>query len=220
MKKNNKHKKITDDKNTINSIIKKVENIEINNNIEEYIDDKYDKNRLIKRYNNFKNTYLDDCELIKEGLKIRHQNIPEDISENIAKFIIKKYEKDNTCVWCKGVDKKYKFTGDLHSSKYQDSIEVKCFTSNGPSQFGPNKKFSVLYFLDLRKWIENKIVLWKINLNDKSLEFKNIKINKTQTMEDQFKQGRRPHIGWNKIYTQTSGFCEKIYEGTFENIFE
>jgi len=98
-------------------------------------------------------------------------------------------------------------------------IEIKSFTSIGPSQFGPDNKFSVLYFLDLRDFLENKIILCKVNLNSESLEFKNIKINKNQTMQEQFLQGRRPHINFNNIYSQINNYCEKIYEGTFENIF-
>ncbi len=183
------------------------------------LNDKYDKEILIQRFRNFKNMYVSDEELIKNGLKIRHQNTPEDITENITKFIIRKFENDDTCVWCKGIDKKYGLTGDLYSNKYEVPIEVKSFTSSGPSQFGPDKKFSVLYFLDLRKWLNDEIVLWKANVNHMSDEFKNIKVNKTQTMGDQLLEGRRPHISWDHIYPQISSLCEKIYEGSFENIF-
>ncbi len=185
------------------------------------LNDNYDKSILIKRFINFKNMYMSDEELIKNGLKIRHQNTPEDITENITKFIIRKYENNQSCVWCKGVDKKYGLTGDLYSNEYEKStpIEVKSFTSNGPSQFGPDKKFGVLYFLDLRNWLDNKIILWKVNLNYQSNEFKNIKINKSQTMEQQLLEGRRPHISWDNIYSQINNLCEKIYEGSFENIF-
>lgn len=194
------------------------EKLESDDNI---LNDMYDETTLIGRFTNFKNMYISDNELIKNGLKIRHQNTPEDITENITKFIIRKYENDKSCIWCKGVDKKYGLTGDLYSNKYEKiaPIEVKSFTSSGPSQFGPDKKFGVLYFLDLRKWLSNEIILWKVNLNDMSDEFKKIKVNKTQTMEEQFMEGRRPHISWDNIYPQISSFCEKIYEGTFENIF-
>lgn len=185
------------------------------------LNDCYTEQMLIKRFEAFKCIYISDEELINNGLQIRHQNTPEDITENIAKFIIRNYEHDNTCVWCKGVDKKCGLKGDLYSNKYDKTmpIEIKSFTSNGPSQFGPNKKFSVLYFLDLRYWIENKIVLWKVNLNYLSPEFKNIKVSKTQTMEEQLLEGRRPHISWNSLYPQIINHCEKIYDGTFENIF-
>jgi hypothetical protein len=194
---------------------------ENNKNIDDVLSDKYDETILIMRFENFKNTYLSDEKLIKNGLKIRHQNTPEDITENIVKFIIRKYENEKTCVWCKGVDKKYGLCGDLYSNKYEKKlpIEVKSFTSNGPSQFGPNKKFGVLYFLDLRKWLNNEITLWKVNLSHQSNEFRNIKVNKTQTMGEQLLEGRRPHISWDDIHPQVSDFCEKIYEGTFENIF-
>ena len=185
------------------------------------LNDRYDEATLIRRFTNSKNMYISDEELKKNGLQIRHQNTPEDITENVTKFIIRKYENDNSCVWCKGVDKKYGLTGDLCSNKYGKTspIEVKSFTSQGPSQFGPDKKFGVLYFLDLRKWLNNKIILWKVNLNYLSDEFKNIKVSKTQTMGEQLLQGRRPHISWDNIYPQICDFCEKIYEGTFEDIF-
>lgn len=187
----------------------------------EILNDKYDKEILIKRFEFFKNMYISDKELINNGLPIRHQNTPEDITENITKFIIRKYENDNSCLWCKGLDKKLGITGDLYSNKYNKNtpIEVKSFTSNGPSQFGPDKKFGVLYFLDLRNMLNNKIVLYKINLNYLSSEFQNIKVNKNQTMREQMVEGRRPHISWDKIYPQISSFCEKIYDGSFENIF-
>ena len=189
--------------------------------VSETFDDKYSKEILIKRFESFKNMYISDQELIDGGLRIRHQNTPEDITENITKFIIRKYENDNTCIWCKGVDKKHGLTGDLYSDKYDKTtqIEVKSFTSIGPSQFGPDKKFGVLYFLDLRKWLQNEIILWKVNLNYLSDEFKKIKVNKKQTMEEQMLEGRRPHISWDNIYPQITAFCDKIYEGTFENIF-
>lgn len=183
--------------------------------------DKYDAPILKKRYTNFQNTYKEDEELIQNGLPIRHQNTPEDITENIAKIIIRKFENDNSCVWCKGVDKKHGLTGDLYSNKYDKNapIEIKSFTSDGPSQFGPKKKFGVLYFLDLRKWLDDEIVLWKVNLTDTSNEFRNIKVNKTQTMGEQLLENRRPRITWDSLYPQISEFCEKIYEGPFENIF-
>ena len=108
-------------------------------------DDLYTQDILISRYINFKNMYISDETFIRNGLKIRHQNTPEDITENITKFIIRNYEKDDSCLWCKGI-KKSGITGDLMSNKYEFPIEVKSFTSNGPSQFGPDKKFGVYTF--------------------------------------------------------------------------
>lgn len=209
---------------TSDNIICNDNSISNNNNIISetlLYDDKYYKEILINRFSNFKQFYMSDVKLIHNGLPIRHQNTPEDITENITKFIIRKYENDNSCVWCKGVDKKYSLIGDLYSNKYDIKypIEVKSFTSIGPSQFGPNKKFGVLYFLDLRKWLNNEIILWKVNLNSNSNEYKNIKVSKTETIFDQINKGRRPHISWDKIYPQIKEYSQQIYKGTFEDIF-
>jgi len=45
--------------------------------------DNYDKSTLLIRYNNYKLSYLADKDMIHKGLNIRHQNPPEDITENI-----------------------------------------------------------------------------------------------------------------------------------------
>jgi len=181
-------------------------------------EDRYTAEILKRRFNRFKDDHMDLTDLKKtSGLNIRHQNPPEDITENMAKFIIHNYDNDPSCKWSKGIGLK----GDLFSSKYpmESPPEVKAFTSDGPSQFGPKKAFGVLYFLDLRKWIEDQIILWRVNLTNDSPEMKGIKMNKTQTHEDQCSEGRRPHISWDKLYPQISDHCEKIFEGTFEDIF-
>ena len=42
---------------------------------------------------------------------------------------------------------------------------------------------------------------------------------KEETHDDQSKQGRRPHISWDRLYPQIDTLCEKVYDGTFEGIF-
>lgn len=44
-------------------------------------------------------------------------------------------------------------------------------------------------------------------------------MSKTQTFEDQTKQGRRPRIIWEYLQPQLKSYCSKVYEGTFEDIF-
>jgi hypothetical protein len=184
----------------------------------EIIVDCCSKERLIERFNRFKYNYLYEEELINNGYPIRHQNMPEDISENIAKFIIRKIENDNSCIWCKGYNKT--LIGDLFSINLNKIIEIKSFMSDGPSQFGPGKKFDELYFLDLRNLIKNdKIILWKTNLTNLSSDFINMKVNKNETLGQQLEQKRRPHISWDKIYPQIEGNCQKIYDDSFSNIF-
>lgn len=147
----------------------------------------------------------------KIGIKVRLPSIPEDITENIVKNIIHNKLNDKTSRWdCK--------EGDLQSKK-EGKQEVKCFTSDGPSSFTPKSNWDVIYFLDAIKWLDDKFILYRIPLKRTSPEWKNIKVNKTQTMENQAEQGRRPRITWDSLLPQIESYCSKVYEGTFENIF-
>lgn len=188
-------------------------------NADEYKhDDKYTSDVLRIRYNMYHDTYMSTSEIIKStGLPIRHQNPPEDVTENIVKFIIQNYDNDPSCKWAKSMEVK----GDLYSDKYaiDSPAEIKALTSDGPSSFGPDKKFSVIYFLDMRHWINDIFILWRVNLTSESSQWKGIKMNKTQTFEEQCLQGKRPHISWDNIYPQISDHCIKVYEGSFEGIF-
>ena len=72
--------------------------------------------------------------------KRRNENLPSDISENIAKFAIaKKYG----VMPCWDTDK-----GDVVINKLDlfKQIEVKGFMSDGPSSFGPKEMWDLLYF--------------------------------------------------------------------------
>jgi len=180
--------------------------------------DLYTKEILHMRWTHFRQGHDMLSSLIQDtSLKIRRPNPPEDMTENMTKFIIQYKDNDPSCRWAKCMGLK----GDLYSDKYTLDYppEVKSFTSDGPCQFGPTKKFGVLYFLDLRKWTENRIVLWRVNLRSDSPEIKAVKVSNTQTMEQQCNSGVRPHIPWNKLYPQIESHCIKVYEGTFEDIF-
>jgi hypothetical protein len=181
-------------------------------------EDKYTADILQKRYADYKTSVETTLKIIKEtGLPIRNQNPPEDITENIVKFLIQNKEKDATVKWAKAVC----LNGDLYSDNYDHEypIEIKALTSDGPSSFGPKKKFGVIYFLDMRGWLNDVFILWKVNVSSNSNEWKQIKMNKTQTNADQCEEGRRPHISWDNIHSQIGEKCVKVYEGTFENIF-
>ena len=181
-------------------------------------EDNYTPDILRERYSRYVNDYKYVSELNeKSGLKVRHQNPPEDITENIAKFIIHNYENDTSCKWAKSIG----LNGDLYSDKYRNDmpIEIKSFTSNGPSSYGPNKKFGVLYFLDMRGFQKNLIILLKLNLNSNSKEWKDLPINKNQTNIQGCIRGIRPHIRYDDLSIHLKDNITKIYEGTFENIF-
>jgi hypothetical protein len=145
----------------------------------------------------------------KLGIKFRLASIPEDISENIVKFIIHKLGDVSSSWVCKG---------DL-LSKTEGVQECKTFTSVGPLSFSPTSEWDVIYFLDAREWLDDKFVLYRINLKKSSDEWKAIKVKKTQTFDDQAKQGRRPRIGWKDLYPQVSNHTQKVFEGRFADIF-
>ena len=177
--------------------------------INEISNDSYTKELLKEQYNLHK-TYVNGRinTTTKIGVKVRLPSIPEDISENIIKYIINKLD-DNKSTWdCK--------TGDLQST-IEGKQECKCFTSDGPLSFTPSSNWDILYFLDARNWLKNDMfILYKIPYKRTSIEWQNIKISKTQTFEDQTKQGRRPHINWDSLKNQIKHI--KVYEGTFKDI--
>ena len=109
--------------------------------------------------------------------------------------------------------------GDLKSLKYGKQ-ECKCFASNGPISFSPISEWDELFFLDARYWhTKDKFILYRTRIKRNSDEWRPIKVNKNETFEQQSKQGRRPRIGWIELYNQIEKYCEKIFEGTFDEIF-
>ena len=174
--------------------------------------DTYTKRLLIEQYNLHKTYVLGRINTTHEiSVKVRLPSIPEDISENIVKYIIHNKLQDITSLWnCK--------KGDLQSLK-EGKQECKCFTSDGPLSFTPSSEWDVIYFLDARKWLIDHFILYKVSLKRTSEEWKNIKVSKSQTFEDQTKQGRRPRITWEALKPQIEPYCKKVYEGIFEDIF-
>ncbi len=171
--------------------------------------DKYTKETLISHFSLHKE-YIEKLKIIEKdkNIKFRLPCIPEDISENMIKFIIRKLG-DTTCTWdCKG---------DLWSN-VDKKIECKCFTSKGPISFTPSSGWNEIYFFDATEWLNDKFILYKTKLNYDSQEWKNISVNKKETFGDQAKSGRRPRIGWSYLYPQIQDYTEKVFEGSFESI--
>jgi len=174
----------------------------------------YNLQILLERFTSYKNNYIYETKLLTLGLKIRRQNPPEDITENLAKHIISKCEYTNSIVWCKEFKQ---YSGDLYNTETKEQMEIKSFTSNGPIQFSPTSKFDCLYFLDLKNFVNDQIILYKVYMHSESEELYNIKVNKSETFLDQKNKGRRPRLSWKLLYPQISEYCEEIYNG---NIFD
>lgn len=200
-----------------NDVNTKTSHTEVKYEVKEPIDksivcnDSYGRDVLKTQYRLHKDYVVGRIKSSSElGIKIRLPSIPEDISENIVKFILYKLG-DTTCSWdCK--------KGDLISSK-EGKIECKCFTSDGPCSFTPSSDWNVIYFLDARNWLNDEFVLYRVPLSRTSKEWKSIKVNKKQTFEDQCTQGRRPRLTWVELHNQLSQFCDKKYNGRFDDIF-
>lgn len=135
--------------------------------------------------------------------KIRNENFPSEISENIVKFYIFKYHKimgnwDTKC-------------GDLEV--LNKKIEIKGFMSTGPSSFGPTEKLDVLYFVDCVKTLDGIFKIYEIKLSNENVIWKNIKISKKQTFKDACKQGIRPRLVFKSIEKQIGKYCKCVFNG-------
>jgi hypothetical protein len=99
-------------------------------------------------------------------------------------------------------------------------IEVKGFMSNGPCSFGPNENWNIICFVDCKEHINNFFKIYQINLSNKNIIWKNIKVNKNETFEQQCLQKRRPRICFNDIQKQIPIYCKLIFEGFFEDLIK
>ncbi len=151
----------------------------------------------------------------------RKPNFPDYISENIVKFVINKIEKQS-CVNADKGDLIKNSQTEMATSSFENSqrVEVKCFTSKGPSSFGPTELWDELYFLDATNFLNGKYKVYKLKLSNTSSEIKNLKINKKQTYEDQCKEKRRPRIAFSQLKQQLNSHIELVFDGYIDDILE
>lgn len=101
----------------------------------------------IKLISEYLNAYIALCSTIDrlnkelETKKIRKPNFPSEISENLVKFIYNRNNKDQAKWDVKG--------GDLITSN-KLKLEVKAYSSDGPTSFGPTEKWDILYIVDAK----------------------------------------------------------------------
>lgn len=128
----------------------------------------------------------------KFNIKARLPCINEIISENIIKYILLRNN-----LKCKNAK-----SGDLISDDNIIKYECKCFTTLGPISFGPTESWNKILFLDSRKWFDNIIICYYVDISSNDSEWLNIKVSKTETYQDQCKLKRRPRLSWNKLINQ------------------
>lgn len=141
---------------------------------------------------------------------VRSCNLPEDISENIAKFaIFKKHKRLPT----------WNCSGDLEL--LGNKLEVKGFTSMGPNSFGPGSLFHRLYFVDAIDIHSNFFKVYEITLNSNSPQFLDVRINKTETFGEICKKNQRGKLRgsfYNIFKPQLEENCKLIFAGKIEDL--
>lgn len=107
----------------------------------------------------------------------------------------------------------------IYENKKLIPIEIKCFSSIGPSSFSPNEIWYNLYFIDTTNiFIDDKFTIYKINLSNDSKEWSNIMINKKENYSDVCKLGKRPRISFEKIKEQIPDNIKVIFTGTINKL--
>lgn len=164
------------------------------------------------------NNYNEMCLIIHQinlqlkSKKCRKPNYPSEITENLVKFaIIKIYnvspswdtEKGDLCLY--GMKLEVKGSVDL--------------INGGPCSFGPKEEWVRIYFVDALNCAIKKFKIYEIKLSNQSEIWKNIKVNKNQTYEDQCLQGRRPRITFKELIKQIpDNYINIIFDGSFSDL--
>jgi len=140
--------------------------------------------------------------------RIRHVNFPSEVSENIVKFVLyRKYRIMPT--W----DTDW---GDLQCANLM--IEVKAFSSTGPTSFGPTEKWDRIYFLDARGFIHSFFKVYECRLKNTDPVWQRLRVNKTETYGDQCQQKRRPRLCFHDLKEQLGRHCTLLFEGRFDQV--
>jgi hypothetical protein len=167
-------------------------------------------------YIDIQRTYCTKCIEFNKNLESsnnpleRLPNIPSGVSENVTLQVLQK-RGDNSCT-------RITPTGDLFSKKY-GKIEIKCFSSIGPSSFGPKCTWDKICFVDATEWLDNKYIIYRVNLSNSTDEWQNVKMNREETFGDKCEKGQRPRMAWENIRNQIDPrHIEIIFDGSFEDI--
>jgi hypothetical protein len=159
---------------------------------------------------NYNQTFIlyQDINKILNIKKIRNQNFPSEISENLVKFaIFKKYKIygnwDTKC-------------GDLNV--LNKKIEIKAFMSSGPTSFGPDEKWDWIYFVDAKRHMCNRFTIYELKLKNTSSTWLNLKVNKNETFKMQCQAKRRPRLCFSEIYRQLQNKFSIIFDGNIEEL--
>ena len=116
-------------------------------------------------------------------------NMPDAISEPMGCYCL-------DYLWNRGSE-----VGDETNPKTGEKIEFKATSrfEGDLSSFGPKCEFDDLVFLRFNL-NENLLYIYDLKIN--SEEFGKYPANKTQTIQDQKEQGRRPHVSLQQLFVE------------------
>jgi hypothetical protein len=145
------------------------------------------------------------------GNKSRNPNFPEDISEFLVyQALLRKGIK----AWHIEVK-----SGDMQQEGETRKLkaEVKGSASDGPTSFGPDQVWDILYFVKIHDYLTYTI--YKINATKEHVLFKTMKVNANETLADQAKQKRRPRLTLDgaEMMKRYPDVVEILYEGNLLN---
>ncbi len=163
-------------------------------------------------YNNFGRIQIDDARIdetcnayfkwkdlntyIKSNSK-RGINMPDAISEPMGCYCL-------GYLWNRGNE-----VGDAYDPKTDRKVEFKATSrfEGDLSSFGPKCQFDNLVFLRFNL-DENLLYIYDLNIN--SVDFGKYPANKTETIQEQKEQGRRPHISLQSLFVDAKGLIPDI----------
>lgn len=157
--------------------------------------------KILDAYNEYKET-IKNVNTTLPKRKIRNPNFPSEISENIVRLALNK----NLNVECNWNVK----SGDLEL--YSMKIEVKSFSSNGPTSFGPTENWDYICFVDCTEHMKCNFKVYIVEISNKNELWKNLTVNKKQTFENQCKQSRRPRLTFKDIKEQLELKSVQLWE--------
>lgn len=153
-----------------------------------------------------------DYSKILESFGMRRPNFPEGLSETLAGKVLSKYYSRN-------ISKAP--TGDL-IDQHQYKYEIKCFTSTGPSSFGPTESWDSLVFVDFIDYENGNFSVYEFPYKNTSDEMRSLILNnkKQETYHQQCTNGRRPRICFDEFCKQNDNKSKllTIFSGNIKSI--
>lgn len=181
------------------------------------VKDNFSQSILLQKLELYKSSWMFNDVINKKLIikKIRHENFPSEITENIVKFFhIKRYK----------IAPSWDIIGSDLMIKIENCrdirIEVKGFSSTGPTSFGPTEKWDKIYFVNAVDFKKDIFQIYEINLSNNCKKWKSIKINQKETFEDQAKLGKRPRLCFKDIKKQLEQECKLVFDGNITELFK